>query len=52
MKREHAERLAVILGKSVAERYITQDEASMLIKALVADQMPKKKKSVSPKKGT
>jgi len=52
VKREHAERLAVILGKSVAERYITQEEASMLLKALVADSVPKRKKELSPKKGT
>jgi len=52
MKREHAERLAVILGKSVAEGYITQEEASILIAALVADSVPKRKKPLSPKTGT
>jgi len=52
MKKEHADRIAVILGKSVQERYITQDEASMLTKALAADQVPKSRKRMSPKKGT
>ncbi len=52
MKREHAARITVIMVKAVEARFITQDEASMLIKQLAADQMPKVKKSVSPKKGT
>jgi len=52
VKAEHIARLEVILNKSVQERYITQDEASMLVKALVADHVPKRKKPVSPKKGT